>query len=70
MLIYIATKLKTWSDNGVKKLNLLLARMGFALMDCQQKFQYMSMEVKKKIKHELSGFCQSMDSLISIIGVS
>ncbi|XLR50603.1 hypothetical protein S83_001275 [Arachis hypogaea] len=53
---YIATKLKTWSDNGVKKLNLLLARMGFALVDCQQKFQYMSMEVKKKMKHEFERF--------------
>ncbi|KAE8701384.1 RPM1-interacting protein 4-like [Hibiscus syriacus] len=35
---YIAPKLKTWSDNGMKKLKLL-ARMGFALVDCQQKFQ-------------------------------
>ena len=39
---YIATKLKTWSDNGMKKLKLLLARMGFAFVDCQQKFLYMN----------------------------
>ncbi|RLN34558.1 hypothetical protein C2845_PM03G10340 [Panicum miliaceum] len=31
---YVATKLKTWSDNGLKKLKLLLARMGFPLADC------------------------------------
>ncbi|XP_057437092.1 uncharacterized protein LOC130729373 [Lotus japonicus] len=48
---YIATKLKTWSDNGMKKLKLMLARMGFALVDCQQKFQYMNIEVKRKMKH-------------------
>ncbi|KAE8720828.1 B-cell receptor-associated protein 31-like [Hibiscus syriacus] len=41
---YIAPKLKTWSDNGMKKLKLLLARMGLALVDCQQKFQYMNHE--------------------------
>ena len=49
---YVATKLKTWSDNGQKKLKLLLARMGFPLVDCQRKFQYMSMEIKLKMKEE------------------
>ncbi|XP_078437699.1 cell division cycle 45 [Wolffia australiana] len=49
---YVATKLKTWSDNGLKKLKLLLARMGFPLSDCQRKFQYMSMEVKQRMKAE------------------
>ncbi|KAG6729765.1 hypothetical protein I3842_01G047800 [Carya illinoinensis] len=53
---YIATKLKTWSDNGMKKLKLLLARMGFALVDCQQKFQYMNLEVKRKMKDEFGRF--------------
>ncbi|KAK9280721.1 hypothetical protein L1049_003609 [Liquidambar formosana] len=53
---YIATKLKTWSDNGMKKLKLLLARMGFALVDCQQKFQYMNIDVKRKMKDEFERF--------------
>ncbi|GAB4830242.1 hypothetical protein Ancab_019882 [Ancistrocladus abbreviatus] len=53
---YIATKLKTWSDNGMKKLKLLLGRMGFALVDCQQKFQYMNLEVKRKMKDEFERF--------------
>lgn len=53
---YIATKMKTWSDNGIKKLKLLLARMGFALVDCQQKFQYMNIEVKRKMKNEFERF--------------
>uniref|UniRef100_A0A7N0VE76 Cell division control protein 45 n=1 Tax=Kalanchoe fedtschenkoi TaxID=63787 RepID=A0A7N0VE76_KALFE len=46
---YIATKMKTWTENGIKKLKLLLARMGFALVDCQQKFQYMNVGVKRKM---------------------
>lgn len=49
---YTATKLKTWTENGIKKLKLLLARMGFALVDCQQKFQYMNIRVKRKMKDE------------------
>lgn len=53
---YIATKLKTWSDNGMKKVKLLLARMGFALADCQQKFQYMNLEVKRKMKDEFARY--------------
>ncbi|KAK1319546.1 hypothetical protein QJS10_CPB04g00617 [Acorus calamus] len=53
---YIATKLKTWSDNGLKKLKLLLARMGFPLADCQKKFQYMSIEVQQKMKDEFERF--------------
>ncbi|KAF5451493.1 hypothetical protein F2P56_026599 [Juglans regia] len=53
---YIATKLKTWSDNGMKKLKLLLARMGFALVDCQQKFRHMDHEVKQKMKDEFDRF--------------
>jgi cell division control protein 45 len=36
---YVATRLKTWTDNGLKKLKLLLARMGFALADCQMNLQ-------------------------------
>ncbi|KAJ0840132.1 putative CDC45 family protein [Helianthus annuus] len=53
---YIATKLKTWSDNGTKKLMLLLAQMGFALDECKQKFRFMSVEIKKKMKDEFEHF--------------
>uniref|UniRef100_A0A7N0V3P9 Uncharacterized protein n=1 Tax=Kalanchoe fedtschenkoi TaxID=63787 RepID=A0A7N0V3P9_KALFE len=53
---YIATKMKTWTENGIKKLKLLLARMGFALVDCQQKFQYMNVGVKRKMKDEFDRF--------------
>ncbi|KAL1834904.1 hypothetical protein ACET3Z_004555 [Daucus carota] len=47
---YMATKLKTWNDNGMKKLMLLLAQMGFSLVECKQKFQYMSIEIKRNMK--------------------
>ncbi|GAA0157152.1 replication origin binding protein [Lithospermum erythrorhizon] len=47
---YIATKMKTWSDNGTKRMQLLLARMGFSRDECKQKFQYMSVEIKRRMK--------------------
>ncbi|CAM8917311.1 unnamed protein product [Rhodiola kirilowii] len=53
---YIATKLKTWTENGIKKLKLLLARMGFSLVDCQQKFQYMNIGIKRKMRDEFERF--------------
>ena len=53
---YVATKLKTWSDNGLKKLKLLLAKMGIALVECQQKFQYMSNDMKRRMKEEFERF--------------
>ncbi|PPS00993.1 hypothetical protein GOBAR_AA19671 [Gossypium barbadense] len=49
---YITPKLKTWSDNGMKKLKLLLARLGFALVDSQRKFQYMNHVVKQRMKNQ------------------
>ncbi|KAB5569108.1 hypothetical protein DKX38_002901 [Salix brachista] len=36
---YMATKLKAWKDNGMKKLKLLLARMGFALWIANKNFK-------------------------------
>ena len=47
---YIATTLKTCSDNGIKKMQLLLARMGVAREECKQKVQYMSVEIKSRMK--------------------
>ncbi|KAL4558378.1 hypothetical protein LXL04_036577 [Taraxacum kok-saghyz] len=53
---YMATKLKTWSDNGTKKLMLLLAQMGFALDESKQKFRYMSAEIKRTMKDMFDHF--------------
>ncbi|XP_050379291.1 uncharacterized protein LOC126796492 [Argentina anserina] len=47
---YSATKMKTWNDKGISRLIFLLARMGFALEDCQQKFSFMNVEVKRRMK--------------------
>ncbi|PHU05829.1 hypothetical protein BC332_26651 [Capsicum chinense] len=53
---YIATKMKTWSDNGIMKMQFLLGRMGFAREECKQKFQYMSIEIKRQMKDKFERF--------------
>ncbi|CAK9184264.1 unnamed protein product [Ilex paraguariensis] len=53
---YIATKLKTWSDNGIKRMQLILARMGFAREECRQKFQFMSVDIKRRMKDMFEKF--------------
>ncbi|GLJ04982.1 hypothetical protein SUGI_0008320 [Cryptomeria japonica] len=53
---YVATKLKTWSENGMKRMKLLLAQMGIPLTESQQKFRYMSRDSKKRLKLEIEKF--------------
>ncbi|KAG6436465.1 hypothetical protein SASPL_101364 [Salvia splendens] len=53
---YVATKLKTWSDPGLKNMQLLLARMGFAREECKQKYRYMSVEIKQRMKDMFQKF--------------
>ncbi|KAJ4844801.1 hypothetical protein Tsubulata_038680 [Turnera subulata] len=56
---YIATKLKTWTDEGEKKLMRLLARMGFATAGCQGKFKYMTLELKPDVVYGLTALLES-----------
>ncbi|EPS62939.1 hypothetical protein M569_11849 [Genlisea aurea] len=53
---YVATKLKTWSGNGLKRMNFLLGRMGFPKAECRQKFPFMSVEIKRRMKEMFRQF--------------
>lgn len=55
---YVATKLRTWSENGLKKLKILLANMGYGLPECRKKFQYTINEGKLTMKDEFERFLQ------------
>ncbi|KAJ4823286.1 hypothetical protein Tsubulata_039000 [Turnera subulata] len=56
---YIATKLKTWTHKGEKKLMPVLARMGFATVDCQGKFQYMTLELEPDVVYGVTALLES-----------
>ncbi|KAL3681930.1 hypothetical protein R1sor_024886 [Riccia sorocarpa] len=47
---YTATKLKTWTDRGMYSLKLLLANMGIAITEAQQKFPHMKTETRTNLK--------------------
>ncbi len=49
---FVAPKLKTWGDAGLRTMKLLFAKMGISLAECQQSFRYMSSETKKGLKEE------------------
>lgn len=53
---YVATRLRTWKESGQQKLQLLLAKMGLPLIECQQSFSHMKPELKKILSEKLNEF--------------
>ncbi|ETV99506.1 hypothetical protein H310_08180 [Aphanomyces invadans] len=47
---YVAAKLKTWQAAGKDELEVFLARMGLSLKECQQRFTFMSRELKQTLR--------------------
>lgn len=52
---YLGTKLKIWNENGRKKLHKLLAKMGFSLVQCKQRYTHMDMDLKRTLREKLEG---------------
>eukprot|EP00850_Spirogloea_muscicola_P008188 SM000043S15816 [mRNA] locus=s43:383222:387211:+ [translate_table: standard] len=50
---YTATKLRAWSEPGMRALRLLLARMGVPRREAEQRFEYMSSDVTRRLPQEL-----------------
>ncbi|KAI4525803.1 CDC45-like protein [Schizophyllum commune Loenen D] len=50
---YIASKLGIWKERGRKKLTGLLAKMGFSILETQQPFYHMNMELKRDLVDRL-----------------
>ncbi|EPS45567.1 hypothetical protein H072_490 [Dactylellina haptotyla CBS 200.50] len=50
---YLASKLHLWSEHGRKRLHKLLATMGMSLQQCNQKYVYMDMDLKKGLRDKL-----------------
>lgn len=52
---YLGAKLRIWSENGRKKLHKLLAKMGFSLVQCRQRYTHMDMSLKRSLREKLEG---------------
>ncbi|KAF8985754.1 hypothetical protein BGZ46_002133, partial [Entomortierella lignicola] len=50
---YVASRLGIWREPGRKRLQALLAKMGFSLEECNQVFAHMSIDLKKILKDRL-----------------
>lgn len=50
---YLFSRLRIWSDSGLKRLHKLLAKMGVSLVQCRQSYTHMDMVVKKELRTKL-----------------
>jgi len=50
---YVASRLGTWKSTGREKLQHFLAKMGLSLRECQQKFEFMSPQLKLRLDEKL-----------------
>jgi cell division control protein 45 len=58
---YIASKLHTYKANGKETLQRFLAKMGLSLKQCQQKFTFMSVEIKNRLRLKLEEYKKDFD---------
>ncbi|KAI1207083.1 CDC45-like protein [Annulohypoxylon truncatum] len=50
---YLFSRLRIWSESGVKRLHKLLAKMGVSLVECKQSYAHMKLDVKKNLRAKL-----------------
>ncbi|RWA10754.1 hypothetical protein EKO27_g4329 [Xylaria grammica] len=50
---YLFSRLRIWSESGLKRLHKLLAKMGVSLVQCKQSYTHMDMIVKKELRTKL-----------------
>lgn len=50
---YLFSRLKTWSESGIKRLHKLLAKMGVSLAQCKQSYTHMDMMLKRELRVKL-----------------
>lgn len=50
---YLFSRLKTWSEAGLKRLHKLLAKMGVSLAQCKQSYAHMDMMLKRELRTKL-----------------
>ncbi|CAM1511270.1 Fc.00g087830.m01.CDS01 [Cosmosporella sp. VM-42] len=63
---YLFSRLKTWSDTGIKRLHKLLAKMGVSLAQCKQSYTHMDMMLKRELRAKLLkyGSLYNLDEMV------
>ncbi|KAL9488758.1 hypothetical protein ACSS6W_001035 [Trichoderma asperelloides] len=63
---YLFSRLKTWSESGIKRLHKLLAKMGVSLAQCKQSYTHMDMVLKRELRAKLLkyGSLYNLDEMV------
>lgn len=66
---YLFSRLKTWSESGLKRLHKLLAKMGVSLVQCKQSYAHMDMMLKRDLRTKLLKYASmyNLDELVPTI---
>lgn len=66
---YLFSRLKTWSEAGLKRLHKLLAKMGVSLVQCKQSYAHMDMMLKRELRTKLLKYASlyNLDELVPTI---
>jgi len=66
---YLFSRLKTWSETGLKRLHKLLAKMGVSLVQCKQSYAHMDMMLKRELRTKLLKYASlyNLDELVPTI---
>jgi cell division control protein 45 len=58
---YLFSRLRTWSEVGLKRLHKLLAKMGVSLVQCRQSYAHMDMMLKRELRTKLLKYASLYD---------
>ncbi|KND87900.1 Cell division control protein 45 [Tolypocladium ophioglossoides CBS 100239] len=66
---YLFSRLKTWSETGIKRLHKLLAKMGVSLAQCRQSYTHMDMMLKRELRAKLLkyGSLYNLDEMVPAV---
>lgn len=55
---FVASKLNVWNANGRHRLEEFLAKMGFSLEQCKQKYPFMSCQLRKRLRDQIQKYAE------------
>lgn len=66
---YLFSRLKMWSESGLKRLHKLFAKMGVSLVQCRQSYAHMDMMLKRELRVKLLKYASmyNLDDMVPTI---
>ncbi|KAI0840865.1 cell division control protein [Hypoxylon sp. FL0890] len=66
---YLFSRLRIWSENGLKRLHKLLAKMGVSLVQCKQSYTHMDIMLKKELRTKLLKYASlyNLDDMVPAV---